>query len=453
MLADGSAVVLEGRRALKPRPQSLAVLVVSWNGRAHLEHLLPALADQRDPGCAWRILLFDNGSTDGTVGWVRERYPQIEILEGARNLGFAAANNRLAERAESDLLVLVNNDMRPRPDWLAALVDAYAAAAPEVTAISGLIVDWDERHLDFGRGIRTFDGHAFQLDARRPLDRARIPQSGELVPFACGGNMLIERRAFLEAGAFDASFFAYLEDVDLGWRLWAGGERAQFCREAVVAHRASATSERLGVFHRGFLFERNALLTAYKNYDRELWPKLMPAVLLTFLARVETLLVEGNPSAGLLRRDPVGGAPAGAAEVAKARMSTGGAPEGDLLAKWRRHGSREMARRARRKVAREARRLFADRTGERVDLDHPQAIAHLRALSLFRATLDQAAGRRAEALARRRVPDRELVERFPLYLVATYPGDERLFSSAGFASFLPESPRLERARLEEIQAE
>ncbi len=432
---------------MRSRPASVSVLVLSWNGRAHLEHCLPALEAQRDPGCRWETLLLDNGSQDGTVGWVRERFPRVRVIESGRNLGFCAGNNRLAATADSDAIALLNNDARPRPDWLAALVDAYAAAPSEVVAISGCIVDWEERRLDFGYGIRTFDGHAFQLDFRRPLETARIPRSGELLPFACGGNLLIDRRAFLAAGGFDESYFAYLEDVDLGWRLWAGGEQIAFCREAVVAHRASATSDRLGLFNRGFLFERNALLTAYKNFDRELWPKLMPAVMLAFLARIETLLVEGNPGAELLRRDPI----AGPAAPGSTATGPGASPEGPLLAKWRRHGSREMARRGGRKLGRALRRFLAGGLTERIDLDHPQAIAHLRALSLFRRTLDLAAERRAECLARRRVADREIVERFPLSLVPTYPGDEALFASPGFASFLPASPPLQRLRLADIQ--
>ncbi len=135
-----------------------------------------------------------------------------------------------------------------------------------------------------------------------------MPASGEELPFACGANMLVRRRSFLAAGGFDPSYFAYLEDVDLGWRLWAGGERIEACREAVVRHRSAATSEPRRAVRPRSLFERNALLTAYKNLDDELWPKLMPAILLTFLARLETIVVAGNPGAAeLLRRDPFTG--------------------------------------------------------------------------------------------------------------------------------------------------
>lgn len=425
------------------RQGKLSILVLSFNGRKHLESCLPAVRAQRDPGCAWELLLLDNGSRDGTAGWVREHHPWVRLVESATNLGFAAGNNLLAAQADGEALILLNDDTRPEPDWLAALADAAAAAAPDVAAISGRLIDWAGERLDFGYGVRTFDGHAFQLDFRRRLETARMPASGEELPFACGANMLVRRRSFLAAGGFDPSYFAYLEDVDLGWRLWAGGERIEACSEAVVRHLSAATSDRVGPFVRGALFERNALLTAYKNLDDDLWPKLAPAILLTFLSRLETIVVAGNPGAAeLLRRDPFTGR-----ITCRDVPGAAGSFDPSWLGKLKRHGPGEFARRAWGRIARRWRRLLA---GGGFELSHPQALSHLRAMSLFLAVLDDAAAAREVARLRRRRSDRELCERFPLYLVPTYLGDEALFASPGFASLLPASPALTRARLAEV---
>ena len=426
--------------------RKLSILVASYNGRVHLEACLPAVQAQRDPGRPWELLLLDNGSRDGTCDWVRARHPWVRLVESPTNLGFAEANNRLAALASGDDLVLLNNDTRPEPEWLAALAAAAAAAAPDVAAIAGRLVDWEGERLDFGYGLRTFDGHAFQLDHRRTLAAARMPANGEELPFACGANMLVRRRSFLDAGGFDPAFFAYLEDVDLGWRLWAGGERIVAAREAVVRHRASATSDRVGPFLRGSLFERNALLTAWKNLDDDLWPRLMPAILVTFLARLETIVVAGNPGAAeLLRRDPFTG------ELWRRDAARTAAAAGDLDPTWldklRRVGPAEFARRAWGRISRRLRRLVA---AGGFELSHPQAISHLRAMSLFLALLDGAAAGRAAARRRRTRSDRELCERFPLYLVPTYLGDEELFASAGFQSLLPASPALARLALAEV---
>ena len=471
--------------------RKVSVAVVSWNGRRHLETLLPALAAQDDPGVPFEVLLLDNGSRDGTAGWVRERFPRVRLVESAVNLGFCAGNGRLVEAAEGDAVAFLNNDTRPRPGWLAALVDALAAAPDDVAAVSGMIVDWEGERLDFARGVMTFDGHAFQVGFRRPLEgprAAELPADGAELPFACGGNMLVRRDAFRAAGGFDADYFAYLEDVDLGWRLWAGGERIVFAREAVVHHRSSATSDLLGLFNRGFLFERNAFLTVAKNYEDGLWERMMPAVMLTLTHRTQHLLVDANPGGAALALDPYAGtiadtaagrsrevgatgeagpgAETGAGHVEGTAAQSAGAPPAepparlrDLPERWRRYGTVELARRLADRVRREiaARRgraagaagaAGAGATG--TTLTDERTVAQLRAVSYLLGHLDELAEKRRVVQARRRVPDREILARFPPWLVPTYPGDAELFASPGFRAWLPAEPRLVEARLDEV---
>jgi GT2 family glycosyltransferase len=449
----------------------VSVAILSWNGRQHLETCLGALRAQADPGVPWEVLVLDNGSTDGTAEFLRDRHPWVRSIASAVNLGFCGGNNRLVAEATGDAVAFLNNDTRPEPGWLAALADAYRAAPEDVAAVSGKIVDWAGENLDFGRGIVTFDGHAFQLDFRRPLGAARIPAAGDELPFACGGNMLVRRRSFLEAGGFDESYFAYLEDVDLGWRLWSGGERVTFVPDAVVHHRSSATSDLLGLYNRGFLFERNAFLTAYKNYEPGVWEKMMPALLLTFLSRTQTFLVEGNPGGGSLTVDPYAGwiantagetgPPAAGAEpsAAPSPLPAGKEPwtPRRVARRLAELGPKEAMRRALRKLAGDPAggvgstgavgpagpAAFPTLTDERT-------VAQLRALSYLLRNLDEAARKREVVQRRRRRPDREIFARFPLYLVPTYPGDEALFRSPGFTAWLPDDLPLVRGTLAEI---
>jgi GT2 family glycosyltransferase len=471
-------------------PHQVSVAILSWNGRRHLETCLEALSLQQDPGVAWEVLVLDNGSTDGTGTWLRARYPEgrlapppdsprLRVIESPVNLGFCAGNNRLVAAASGDVAFL-NNDTRPDRGWLAALVRALAGAPPDVAAVSGKIVDWDGERLDFGRGVMTFDGHAFQLDFRRPLGSARVPARGEELLFACGGNMLIRRASFLAVGGFDESYFAYLEDVDLGWRLWSGGERVIFEPDAIVRHRSNATSDLLGLYNRGFLFERNAFLTAYKNYEAGLWEQVMPALLLTFLSRTQTMLADNNPGGGSLRIDPYAGWIANTAAPAAATPTTPAAAVAPTVApaslpslasvgrKWREHGARELCRRAAVRLRAELRAALAARKtarrarsggarGRAVDaavlapvLADERTVAQLRALSYLLAHLEAGAAARAAVQQRRRRSDREIFARFPLYLVPTYPGDQALFASRGFAAWLPEDLPLARHTLAEV---
>lgn len=438
--------------------RKVSVAILSWNGRHHLETCLDALAAQRDPGVEWEILVFDNGSTDGTAAWMRERSgrePRVRLLESPVNLGFCGGNNRLVAASDADAVALLNNDTRPEPEWLGSLVAALSSAPADVAAVSGKIVDWAGERLDFGRGLMTFDGHAFQLDFRKRLAAARVPKAGEELLFACGGNMLIRRSSFLEAGGFDESYFAYLEDVDLGWRLWSGGERIVSAPDATVHHRSGATSDLLGLFNRGFLFERNAFLTAYKNYEPGLWERILPAVMLTLTSRTQALLLENNPGMETLRIDPYSGhiantggkvPPPSTIELPPATTWKG------FKVRWQGYGPQEFLRRGLRKlgIASPLSPPIASPGTEPPRLTDERTIAQLRALHWLLGHLDTAAGTRAAVQRRRKRPDREIFERFPVYVVPTYPGDAALFASPGFEAWLPEDLPVVRARLDEI---
>jgi GT2 family glycosyltransferase len=444
----------------------VSVCILSWNGREHLATCLPALAAQDPPGVESEVLVLDNGSEDGTAEWLRREHPWVRLVESPVNTGFCAGNNRLVAAAEGDAVAFLNNDTRPERGWLKALVACLAGAPEDVAAVSGRIVDWSGEHLDFGRGVMTFDGHAFQLDFRRPLGGARVPDEGEELFFPCGGNMLVRKASFEAAGGFDEDYFAYLEDVDLGWRLWSGGERIVAAGGAVVHHRSAATSDLLGLFNRGFLFERNAFLTAYKNYQEGLWERIMPAVLLTLTHRTQTLLVENNPGAGTFTLDPYAGliANTATASVRDGLAAAGPVPAGPrtLGEKWRAYGTAELLRRA---VAKARRELLGGRwrrfgpgsgpgpgRGSGTRITDERTVAQLRAVTYLLGHLDRAAERRAAVQARRRRSDAEIFERFPPYLVATYPGDDRLFASDGFRRWLPGELLLVRAHLEEVMA-
>src|SRR5213079_2536979 len=149
----------------------------------------------------------------------------------------------------------------------------------DVISVGGKIIDMSGQLIDFVGGVMTFDGHAFQNGFRYPFGSRTEPQAGDALFFACGGNMISRREPFLSIGGFDDDYFAYLEDVDFGWRQWIFGRRIVAEPRARARHRGGATGEALGIYSRGYLFEKNAFATAYKNFDREYFTALMPSVL------------------------------------------------------------------------------------------------------------------------------------------------------------------------------
>lgn len=392
------------------RPEA-SVVVVHHRGLEHLLESLAALEAAFREGLTAEILLVDNAS-DTPQDEVLRRHPNVRRIVSARNAGFAGGCRLGAEAARAPMVLLVNDDAAVLPDAPRMLVAALSAAAPDIAAVGGRMTDRTGRLNDFSDGFLTFDGHAFASQVGRPVNALPEVLPGEERLFASGGFMAVRRDEFLASG-FDEDYFAYLEDVDFGWRQWIMGRRIVAEPRAVARHRGGATGEALGVFSRGFLFEKNAFSTAYKNFDREHFRALMPAVLMAFVTRVAQMLASRNPGAAELKRDPY------------AREETSGA---SLV-----------------------RALFgvSEPLAGRVSVEDPLTVAHLRALSwIHRHHAALAAKRRAVQAGRLR-SDAEIFAKFPLRIVPTYPGDERL-ASEFFAPFLEGAPLLVKTTLEQI---
>ena len=271
------------RSALDAAPQ-VSIVVPSWNGRALLAESLPAIAALDYPRDRAEVLVFDNGSTDGSVAWLRATWPAVRVLESPVNVGFAAACDRAAAAAAGELVAFVNNDLRLAPDWLTQMTQALVASG--AAAAGSRILDWEGRRYDFDGGTMNFYGHGATPRHGRPV-RAPTPAANAAAPrpalFACGAAMLVDRARFLASGGFDPDYFAYFEDVDLGWRLWLEGERVLFVPAALAYHRHHGSG--LDADRRTALLEANALASVVKNYDDANLARVLPAALMLLEAR------------------------------------------------------------------------------------------------------------------------------------------------------------------------
>jgi GT2 family glycosyltransferase len=388
-----------------------SVVVVHHRGHERLFEALAAIDAASRGRLSSEVVVVDNASGMPVAELLR-RFPTIRRITAPGNVGFAAGCRLGAESARGRSLVFVNDDAVADPESLQLLVDALDRSDPDVVAVAGRLTDSTGERNDFFDGFLTFDGHAFQKDVGRPVGALPEAVPGEDRLFACGGLMAVRRGDFLASGGFDDDYFAYLEDVDFGWRQWIFGRRIVAEPRAVARHRGGATGEALGIFPRGYLFERNAFATAYKNFDRDHFAALMPSVLAAFLVRISEMLAARNPGAAELSRDP----------YAEPR------PSPTFL-----------------------RRVFGIAAPREpiVRVDDPLTIAHLKALLWIRRSQESLAAKRKAVQSRRRRSDAEIFARFPLRLVPTYPGDER-FDSDFFREFLARAPELVRTTLDEI---
>ncbi len=262
----------------------VTISVVNLNGKDYLGECLSSIKEMEYPMDKIEIIVVDNGSTDESVEFIKENYPDIKIIKNSKNMGFAFANNQAAKNAAGQYVAFLNNDTRVDRNWLIELLKPIYCNA--ITVASGSkVLSMDGKTIDFAGSMINFEGKGFQIDYGLPA--AKDNHNEYLYfPFVNGGAMLINRQVFLDAGGFDEDFFAYYEDVDLGWRLWILGYKVIFSPKSIVYHHHHGTSKEFGEDKLRFLKERNSLYSVFKNYDDENLPKVLSATLASIFNRV-----------------------------------------------------------------------------------------------------------------------------------------------------------------------
>ncbi|MCL4540912.1 MAG: glycosyltransferase family 2 protein [Chloroflexi bacterium] len=217
----------------------VSVVVVNWNGQHHLNDCLGSLISQDYPHK--EILLVDNGSTDSSVDFVEQHFPDVRLIRLARNHGFAEANNVGIEASSGELIILINNDTISLPGMITAFVRAMNAN-PKLGATQGKIhLMRSPDRLDTGVGsFFTNAGFLVHAGHLEPSENYTAPQ----VIFAGKGACLCLRRSALDrTGLFDPKYFAYFEDSDLCWRIWLAGFTVGFVPDAEILHAMGSSSE------------------------------------------------------------------------------------------------------------------------------------------------------------------------------------------------------------------
>lgn len=210
------------------------------------------------------VVFVDNGSTDGSVGFVRENFPETVVVENKENLGFAAGNNRGIEAARGNFIVTLNNDTELGGGFMEKLVEAVEASDEDVGMWAPKILSTDERGvIDSVGGLLFYPDGLARGRGRLETDTGEYDADMDiLMPSACAAAY--KREMLDEVGLFDEEFFAYCEDTDLGLRARLSGWRARSVPEAIVYHYYSATGGRYSPT-KAYLVERNHLWVAVKN--------------------------------------------------------------------------------------------------------------------------------------------------------------------------------------------
>lgn len=252
---------------------AVAIVILTYNSRAFLDECLESL---RALTTSAAVIVADNASADGTPAHVRERHPEVRLLELGGNWGFAGGYNRALAEVEAEWFALLNPDARLAPDWLEVLL-RFAAEHPAAAILGGKLLFPGGRVLQSAGAQITDAGTAFEIGwGQADHGQYDEPRRTAAIP---GAALLIRRAAWQALGGFDAEYFAYLEDVDLCWRAWLAGQEVWAIPAAEAWHRFGATSGGRASAFRIRQMQRNR----YANMVKLLSPGMLARGLVTSL--------------------------------------------------------------------------------------------------------------------------------------------------------------------------
>jgi GT2 family glycosyltransferase len=246
-----------------------AVVILNWNGIEQLRTFLPSVVEHTLDA---QIIVADNASTDNSIDWIQQNYPQVKIISLPENYGYAGGYNEALKFVDADFLVLLNSDIEVTPGWLEPLINALINN-PTVAACQPKILSYHYKtHFEYAGaaggyidkyGIPFCKGRIFKtIEA----DTNQYNQAAEIF-WASGACLTIRNDVFKKIGGFDADFFAHMEEIDLCWTIHRLGYSIQYIPDSTIYHVGGATLNKANP-KKTFLNFRNSLWMLQKHLPK-----------------------------------------------------------------------------------------------------------------------------------------------------------------------------------------
>ena len=263
--------------------KNVSAVIVNWNGKNETADCVQSLLDQDYPNV--EIIVSDNGSTDGSIEALRERFSNsIRLVENGENLGFGTAVNRGLAVAGGDYLIFLNNDLVLESKSISELVallesdDAIGGAVPK-------ILYFEKRDILNSFGVLI---HFSGIACPNKIDQTDDPGLGP-IETACGGIFMFSRKVYETVGGFDEDLFLYHEDHDLSWRVRLAGLKIIATPKAILYHHYKFNKGTRKFFHS----EKNRLHIMIKNLECKTLILIFPALLMVESAQWVHALLHG----------------------------------------------------------------------------------------------------------------------------------------------------------------
>lgn len=247
--------------------QIATVVIPNLNGRKYLKDCLDSLREQSRQD--FSIVLIDNGSNDGSAGYVEAYYPEVEVVRFPDNQGFCRAVNEGILRSQTPYVILLNNDIICDKAFVEELVGAMEQEPRCFSCAAKMLQMHHPERMDNAGDYYSAFGWAFALGKGKPAARYNKKRA---VFSACAGAAIYRRSVFEKIGLFDEVHFAYLEDIDVAYRARIAGYRNLYIPKAIVRHVGSATS---GSVYNEFKIRHSSRNSVYLIYKNMPWPQIV----------------------------------------------------------------------------------------------------------------------------------------------------------------------------------
>jgi len=238
----------------------ISTVILNWNGKEYLASCIQSLREQTYSNL--EMILVDNASTDGSVEYIKNLFPDLRVIVNKKNLGYGGGNNVGIGASQGRYVMILNNDTRLDPHCIEELKRGIEKDERYGSCASKILLEHKDNLVD-AAGISVCpDGLSI---GRGRLEKGDLYDDEEQV-FAASGCACLYRREMLEdIGLYDEDFFAYAEDTDLGWRAQLANWKTIYNPKAIVYHSHSASSGTYSPL-KAFLVERNRIWVAIKNF-------------------------------------------------------------------------------------------------------------------------------------------------------------------------------------------
>ncbi|MDE5940915.1 MAG: glycosyltransferase family 2 protein [Muribaculaceae bacterium] len=284
----------------------VAVIILNWNGEKLLRRYLRSVAVNTNPDIA-EIIVADNGSTDGSLAFIRDNFPQVKVMAFDTNHGFAGGYNLALAQTANEFTVLLNSDVETPPGWIEPLYQTMrenpetGACQPKILSLtdkskfeyagaSGGFIDRNGYPYCRGRLFSSVETDNGQYDTAIP------------VFWATGAALMVRTALYNRLGGLDARFFAHMEEIDLCWRIHLSGSKIVVDPRSHVYHLGGGSLPASDP-RKTYLNFRNNLLLLHKNLPvADVRPTLLRRRLLDTVAWLKFMLTFDFANANAILR-------------------------------------------------------------------------------------------------------------------------------------------------------